>query len=53
MEKEITIFRVRPSFEDIKGQKGAFVIFECAVKCAKRYKCNVYDNDGNCLFSGK
>lgn len=53
MEKEINIFRVRPEFNDIKGQRGAFVLFECAVKCAKKTKCNVYDNDGNCLFKGR
>ncbi len=48
---EIQIFRVRRSPYDLKSQKGAYFMFENAVKSAKKHKCNVYDNDKNCLFS--
>lgn len=51
--KEITIYRVRKSFSDIKSQKGAFLIFENAVKAAKKHKLNVYDNEGKLLFEYK
>ena len=53
METEIIIFRVRPTFKNIKKQKGAFLLFEAAVECAKKTKCNVYDGHGRCLFEGK
>ncbi|MBR4972845.1 MAG: hypothetical protein IKY45_00090 [Clostridia bacterium] len=53
MEKEITIYRVRKSPENFKTQKGAFFIFENAVKLAKRTRCNVYDNYKNCVWSYK
>lgn len=53
MEKEITIYRVRKSPENLKTQKGAFFIFENAVKLAKRTRCNVYDNYKNCVWSYK
>ena len=49
--REITIYRVRRSFYDIKSQKGAFFLFASAVKCAKKYRLNIYDNKGNVLFS--
>lgn len=48
--KEITIFRVRKSFKDIKSQKGAFLIFETAVKIAKKHGLNVYNNEGKLLY---
>lgn len=48
--KEITIYRVRKSFEDIKSQKGAFLIFETAVKMAEKYRINVYNNEGKLLY---
>ena len=51
--KEITIFRVRKSFEDIKSQKGTFLIFETAVKTAKQNRLNVYNNEGKLLYKGK
>ena len=51
--KEITIYRVRKSFEDIKSQKGAFLIFETAVKTAQKYKLNVYNNDGKLMYEAK
>ncbi len=48
--KEITIFRVRKAPFDIKSQKGAFLFFENAIKTALKTKCNVYDNDKNCVW---
>ena len=51
--REITIYRVRKSFMDIKSQKGAFFLFEAAVKCAEKHRLNVYDNKGRILFSAK
>lgn len=48
--KEITIYRVRKSFQDIKSQKGAFLIFETAVKMAEKYRINVYNNEGKLLY---
>lgn len=50
--REITIYRVRKSFGDIKSQKGAFFLFASAVKCAEKHRLNVYDNRGKLLFSG-
>ncbi len=49
---EITIYRVRKSFKDIKSQKGAFFLFETAVKVAEKYRLNVYDNEGKLLYNG-
>lgn len=49
--KEITIFRVRKSFKDIKSQKGAFLIFETAVKIAEKYRLNVYNNEGKLVYN--
>ena len=48
--KEITIYRVRKSFQDIKSQKGAFLIFQTAVKIAEKYRLNVYNNEGKLLY---
>jgi N-acetylmuramoyl-L-alanine amidase len=50
MRKEINIFRVRKNFSDIKSQKGAFFIFEAAVKTAEKYKLNVYDGNGRLIY---
>lgn len=50
MCREITIFRVRKNFSDIKSQKGAFFIFEAAVKTAIKFGLNVYGNNGELLF---
>ena len=50
---EITIYRVRKSFGDIKSQKGAYFLFETAVKVAKKHRLNVYDNEGNLLYKHK
>ena len=50
--REITIYRVRKSFSNIKSQKGAFFLFASAVKCAEKHRLNVYDNKGKLLFSG-
>ena len=44
--REITIYRVRKSFSNIKSQKGAFFLFASAVKCAEKHRLNVYDNKG-------
>lgn len=49
--REITIYRVRKSFRDIKSQKGAFLLFASAVKCAEKHRLNVYDDKGRILFS--
>ena len=49
--REITIYRVRKSFRDIKSQKGAFFLFASAVKCAQKHLLNLYDNKGKILFS--
>lgn len=53
MEKQVTIYRVRKSAQNLKSQKGAFFIFENAVNVAKRTKCNVYDNERNCVWNYK
>ena len=50
--REITIYRVRKSFSNIKSQKGAFFLFASAVKCAEKHRLNVYVNRGKLLFSG-
>lgn len=50
---EITIYRVRKSPENLKSQKGAFFIFENAVRVARKTKCNIYDNSKNCVWSYK
>ena len=50
---EITIYRVRKSFTDIKSQKGAFLLFETAVNVAKKHKLNVYNNEGKLLYKSK
>lgn len=46
----IKIFRVRKSFADLRSQKGAYFILENAIVRAKKTKCNVYDEMGNCVF---
>lgn len=50
---EITIYRVRKSFQNLKSQKGAYFLFETAVKIAKKHRLNVYDNEGNLLYKHK
>ncbi len=50
---EINIYRVRKSFDDIKSQRGAYLLFEAAVKSAQKYKLNVYNNDGRLLYKYK
>jgi len=47
---EITIYRVRKSWDDIKSQKGAYFMLETAIKKAFLTKCNVYDNNKNCVW---
>lgn len=51
--KEITIFRVRKSPHNLRSQKGAYFIFEVALKTAIKHKCNIYDNDKNCVWEYK
>ena len=51
--QEITIFRVRKSPDNIKSQKGAYLIFENALKTAIKHKCNIYDNNKKCVFCYK
>lgn len=46
----MNIYRVRRNFYDIKGQRGAYFLLENAVKRAKKTKCNVYDEDKNCIW---
>lgn len=51
MRKEITIYRVRKSPNNLKSQRGAFFLFENAVKVAIKTKCNIYDNQRNCVWN--
>ena len=51
--KEITVYRVRKSFNDIKSQKGAYLSFEAAVLTADKYGLNVYNNEGKLIFCAK
>ena len=51
--REFNIFRVRKSFDNLKSQKGAFFIFENALKCAIKTKRNIYDNNKICVFNYK
>ena len=51
--KEINIYRVRKSFDDIKSQKGAFFMLETAIKKAFLTRCNVYDSNKNCIWEYK
>lgn len=50
---DIKIFRVRKSWDDIKSQTGAFLIFENAVEAAKKSGQNVYDNKKQCVWNYK
>lgn len=47
------IYRVRKTWEDIASQVGAFLIFENAVRVAKRKKCNIYTGDKICVWNYK
>lgn len=49
---EISIYRVRKSFWDIKSQKGAFFTLSAAVKRAKEKGLNVYNAKGKKIFTG-
>lgn len=51
--EEITIYRVRKNFYDFKSQKGAFFTLKAAVKTARAFGLNVYDNKGKLLFKGE
>ncbi len=51
--REITIYRVRKSFDDIKSQKGAFLIFETAARMAEKHELNVYNNEGKLIYIGR
>lgn len=48
--KEITIYRVRRTFNDIKSQKGAFILYEAAVKVANKTGLCVFDGQGRLLY---
>lgn len=50
--KEITLYRVRKNFGNIKSQKGAYFTFYTAVRVAQKYGLNVYDNEGKLLYKG-
>ena len=50
---EMTIYRVRKSPNNLKSQRGAYFIFENALKRAKKTKCNIYDNNKNCIWNYK
>lgn len=49
----IKIYRVRKKFDDIKSQKGAFFLLENAISLAYKTKCNVYDENKNCIWQYK
>lgn len=53
MEKDIPLYRVRKSFNDIKSQKGAFLLLEAAVITARKFGMNVYDSSGNLIYGSK
>lgn len=53
MINERQFFRVRRSWEDIKSQKGAFLILENAISLAKKTKCNIYNNQKECVWNYK
>lgn len=44
---------VRKSKDNIKSQKGAFFLLENAIKKARKTKCNVYDEQKNCVWNFK
>lgn len=44
------LYRVRSSWDDIAGQKGAFKEIDNAKKCAEKNAYNVYDANGNCIY---
>ena len=44
------IYRVRKKFDNIKSQRGAYFVLESAIKMALKTGCNVYDNNGNCIW---
>ena len=48
---EIKLFRVRKSWNDIKTQAGAFLLFENAVELAKKTNQNVYNYKKECVWS--
>ena len=50
---DVELYRVRKSWNNIASQKGVFFILENAVRAAKKYSCNVYDNDKNCVWNYK
>ena len=50
---DITIYRVRENWNDIKTQAGAFYIFENAVEVARKSGLNVYDNKKHCVWNYK
>lgn len=47
------IYRVRKSWENIASQKGAFLVFEDAMRLAKKKKCNIYTADKICVWNYK
>lgn len=44
------IYRVRKSFDNIKSQKGAYLILENAINKAKKTRRNVYDGNKKCVW---
>lgn len=50
---DLEIYRVRKSWDNIASQKGVFFILENAVKTAKKFGCNVYNNKKNCVWNFK
>ena len=45
------MYRVRKNWSDATTQKGAFISLANAKACADKYKLNVYDEFGKCLYS--
>ena len=50
---DLELYRIRKSWSNIASQKGVFFIFENAVKTARKFGCNVYDNKKNCVWNYK
>ncbi len=47
---DISLFRVRKSWDSITSQVGAYFILENAIKMAIKTKSNVYNNKKECVF---
>ncbi len=43
-------YRVRKAFKNIKSQKGVYCILDNAISVAIKTKCNIYDENGSCVW---